>query len=70
MAEKKGAITGEKVLRELGTIAFAKPDDGGPEVKTAEKMKALELIGKHLGLFEGAEPEPDDKFTVEVRVVD
>lgn len=70
MAKKTPAVTSERVLRELGAIAFSQPEDGGPEVKTAEKMKALELIGRHLGMFEGAAGEGEDKFTVEVKVVD
>ena len=33
------------MLEELSAIAFA------CDVKTADKLKALELLGKHLGLF-------------------
>jgi phage terminase small subunit len=45
-------ITAEKVLLELAVIAFADlqqlADMGG---RISDKLKALELIGKHLGMF-------------------
>lgn len=51
-------ISGEKILEGLMDIAFAEGEDSG--VKPAERMRALELLGKHLGLFmqkgEGTEP--------------
>ena len=37
------------VLEGLAEIAFA----DGETVKPAERLKALELIGKHLGTFDG-----------------
>ena len=44
----------EQVLEELKTVAFAPASDAsGAELKVAQKLKALELLGKHLGLFEG-----------------
>lgn len=45
-------ITSESILRALGDIAFR---DG--EAKVSERMKALELLGKHLGLWKDAGPE-------------
>ncbi len=42
-------ITEERVLEGLAEIAFA----DGETVKPAERLKALELIGKHLGTFDG-----------------
>ena len=44
MSEKL-EITAERVLQELGTIAF----EGGHA--TANKLRALELLGKHLAMF-------------------
>lgn len=38
-------------------IAYAKEGAFGPEVKLYDKIKALELIGKHLGMFEKAEEQ-------------
>ena len=44
----------EQVLQELQAVAFAAASDAsGAELKVAQKLKALELLGKHLGLFEG-----------------
>lgn len=40
----------ERVLRALEQIAFEED-----EVKTSERMKALELLGKNLGLWKDAE---------------
>lgn len=44
-SERTG-ITADKVLSELEKVAFAETDISGKE-----KIKALELLGKHLGLF-------------------
>lgn len=48
MAERseRTEITADNVLKELEKVAFA-----DIEISGREKMKALELIGKHLGLF-------------------
>lgn len=39
-------VTAEKVIKELKKIAFS-----DAEITGKEKMKALELLGKHLGMF-------------------
>lgn len=44
-SERTG-ITADNVLKELQKVAFADADISGKE-----KIKALELLGKHLGLF-------------------
>ena len=44
----------EEVLRELKAVAMAAAsDENGAGVKLGSKLRALELLGKHLGLFEG-----------------
>lgn len=51
-------ITEERVLRALERIAFGAED----EAKVSERMKALELLGKHLGLWKeaaGGAPESE-----------
>lgn len=40
-------ITSEQVVKELEKIAFS-----DTEITGKEKMKALELLGKHLGMFQ------------------
>ena len=48
------ALRREQVIEELKTVAFgAASDASGAELKVAQKLRALELLGKHLGLFEG-----------------
>ena len=46
MAQRKAAVSREKVVAALAQIAFEEP-----EAKLSERMKALELLGKHLGLW-------------------
>ncbi len=58
---EKMQLRQDTVLQELKNVAFADGSDAsGAVVKMASKLKALELLGKHLGLFEGnggKEPE-------------
>jgi len=49
-------ITADNVLKELQKVAFS-----DIKVSGREKLKALELIGKHLGIFDGQNQESDDK---------
>ena len=55
--EKRAArvqLKQEDVLRELRAVAFAAAsDENGAAVKYASKLRALELLGRHMGLFEG-----------------
>ena len=45
-------VTPQQVLQELAEIAFALPgEEGGLPVKVADKLKALELLGKNHALF-------------------
>lgn len=41
----------------LSAIASVKETKGGIEVKTYDKVRALELVGRHLGMFEGKPPQ-------------
>ena len=56
-------ITAERVLAELAEIAFSEPPfaalgaDPAPPVKVGDKLRALELIYKYLGLGDGAAAE-------------
>ena len=55
---KKPAVTGDQVVRALAEIAFDEP-----EAKLSERMKALELLGKHLGLWK--DPPGEDGLAAE-----
>ena len=46
--EQDTGITAERVLKEIATIAFASVDD---KLSYRDKIKALELLGKHQALF-------------------
>ena len=48
---KRTGITQEKVIEEIGKIAFAEAHDySDTDLKYSNKLKALELLGKHLGM--------------------
>ena len=49
---KKSEVTREQVVEALAQIAFDEP-----EAKPGERMKALELLGKPLGLWKDAPPD-------------
>lgn len=52
-------VTPEHVLGELAAIAFAEPgaERGTQAIKVADKLRALELLYKHLGLGDGQTAE-------------
>lgn len=51
-------LTPEHVLGELAAIAFAVPgEESSLPVKVADKLRALELLYKHLGLGDGQTAE-------------
>lgn len=52
-AEEKCAVTVEWILSEIAKIAKDQ------EVKAADRLKALELLGKHLGLWEKRSDDGD-----------
>lgn len=64
LTEDEAAIVSE--VRETTT-----KDGGSRTLKTHDKLKALELLGKHLGMFEKKpeDPEAEEVAGIEVRVV-
>ena len=48
----------QRLLEELMKLAFSDASDAaGAPIKSSSKLKALELLGKAVGLFEGGEEE-------------
>ena len=54
-----------RVIAELQAVAFAGgSDENGSATKLASKLKALELLGKHLGLFDPAAQTAPESVTI------
>lgn len=54
---ERTAITQDRVLNELAKVGFAKAADyTDADLKYSNKLRALELLEKHLGMFDKAEP--------------
>lgn len=50
--EKRTGVTQDRVVAELERVAFAEAHDyTDADLKYANKLKALELLGRHLGMF-------------------
>ena len=55
----------EEVIGELKGVAMAQAsDENGAAVKLGSKLRALELLGKHLGLFEGKNSQWEAKVQI------
>ncbi|HXK78358.1 MAG TPA: hypothetical protein PKY19_07765, partial [Oscillospiraceae bacterium] len=59
--------TEKAILGEIAKMAFSPPETEGG-LKASEKMKALELLCKCLGIGDKEEAAGDDGFRLEVRV--
>jgi len=63
--EKKIGITIEAIIEELREVGFGVVD--GEKLKMNDKIKALELLGKHLGMFsESKDKETEVNIMVQV----
>ena len=61
--------TNELTDAQKSAIASIKETRSGIEIKTADKVKALELLGKHLGMFkETVELNQDKPFEVNINI--
>ena len=50
--EERTGVTQDRVVAELELVAFAEAHDyADANLKYANKLKALELLGRHLGMF-------------------
>lgn len=52
----------------LAAIAAIKQGKEGIEIKTRDKVKALELLGKHLGMFTDADNDNDEDDGIKLEV--
>ena len=60
---EKTKITQQMVLEELGKVAFESAEDSSEsKLKYANKLRALELLGKHLGLFDKDAADADGEI--------
>ena len=66
---EKAQLTIEAVVTEIKSIAYAIAD--GEMIKTADKIKALELLGRNLGIFSDKDiPSQNAEINVHVVIVD
>ena len=64
----KAELCVDDIIKEFKAIGFALAD--GELVKTSDKLKALEMLGKHLGMFkEVSVPDTEVKFICELNIV-
>ena len=71
---RRTGVSADRVVRELAKVAFvnagdlidartASGEDGlEQEVKLADKLKALDLLGRHLGMFNGVSGDASDQL--------
>lgn len=66
--EKRTEITQDRVLAELAKVGFKDAADyTDADLKYSNKLKALELLGRHLGLFESGTASNGSE---EVQIID
>ena len=56
---RRTGITADKIIDELGKVAFA-----DTEISGKEKIKALELLGKHLGMFDNKQSDTGNEAEI------
>lgn len=55
--EKRTQITQDSVLAEIGKVAFHKASDtSDSDLKVTNKLKALDMLARHLGMYQSADP--------------
>ncbi|QNO17345.1 terminase small subunit [Caproicibacterium amylolyticum] len=68
---KSGAVaikpTDQLNDQQKAAVTGIKETQAGVEVKLADKVKALELLGKHLGMFDGASQSADIEDLADLR---
>ena len=61
-------VEARDVLRELASIASAPVVDGGP-ISYVDKLRALALLGRHLGMFGGRDGADVSDMTTRVEIL-
>ena len=65
LAQELTKPSSTRVIAELQRVAFSEgSDENGSATKLASKLKALELLGRHLGLFDPAAQKPHTPVTI------
>ena len=62
---EKAHLTIDEVVNELKSIAFAPVDDN--RIKAENKIRALELLGRYLGMFNDRDKAPENS-NIKVRI--
>lgn len=57
-------ITADKILGEITKVAYVDIEDTESEVKPSDKLKALDMLGKHVGLYERDNEQSKTKVEV------
>ena len=58
--------TDELDKNQLAAVASMEKGTGGIKLKLYDKLKALELMGRHFGLFDGSGAQPKDSNLLQV----
>lgn len=69
LRQKRTHVTQDYVIGKLKEIADKEASDATEsELKYSNKLRALELLGKHIGAFDKQSKESDEKITVIIDV--
>lgn len=61
-------VTADKILIEITKVAYVDIEDTESEVKPSDKLKALDMLGKHVGLYERDNEQSKTKVEVKTGV--
>lgn len=62
---ERNMVRQDEVVKALREIAFSDAsDESGAKVKLGSKLRALELLGKHLGMFRQEQPQEQEEVVI------
>lgn len=61
-------VSADKILIEITKVAYVDIEDTETEVKPSDKLKALDMLGKHVGLYERDNEQSKTKVEVKTGV--